>query len=63
MSDREQSTCWIQHLSFCKIPWPPFPGQQPEVLILSIHGLAILSCLECSAQVRCPPSAFRRGFL
>jgi hypothetical protein len=43
--------------------WPPFPGLWPEVLILSIHGLAILSCPECSTQVRWPPSAPRRVFL
>ena len=61
MLDRVQSTCSVQHLSFCKIPWQPFPGLRPEVLIRSIHGLAILSCSECSAQVRWPPSASRRG--
>jgi hypothetical protein len=37
--DRVQSTCSIQYLSFCKVPWLPFPGLRPEVLILSIHGL------------------------
>jgi hypothetical protein len=59
--DRAQSTCSIQHLSFCVVSWPPFPGLRPEVLILSVHGPTILSCLECSAQVRCPPSASRTG--
>jgi hypothetical protein len=60
--DPAQSTCSIQHQSSCKVPWLPFPSLRPEVLILSVHGLAILSCPECSVQVRCPPSASRWGF-
>jgi len=61
--DRVQSTCSIQHPSFCKIPCPPFPGLRLEVLILTVHGLVILRCLWRGAQVRYSSSVSRRGFL
>jgi hypothetical protein len=60
--DRVQ-TMYSIYLPLCKSPGPPFPSIRPQVLALSVHGQAILCCSGCSAQVRCLPSASRRGFL
>jgi hypothetical protein len=60
--DRVQSTCSIQLLSLCKFPWPPFPSLQSQVLVLLVHGPAILCCLWCASQVHCPRSAYRMVF-
>jgi hypothetical protein len=51
--DRVQTICSI-YLPLCKPPWPTFPSIRPQVLVLSVHGPAILCCSgvarKCAAR-------------